>query len=332
MKYFYSTLLTFLAFATVSLAATVNVCSSCTYKTISAALASLPGGSTAYTIGIAPGTYNERVTISRSNVILAKNGNGEVIIQYAIDHNTQDPNSNASKKAVLTITGSNIRIYDITIANTYKHTANIANVAVNVQGTQVGFYRSKIYGFQDTLLINENATAYFKSCYIEGNVDFVYGYGTGYFQSCTIASNGVGYLTAQNRRNGGAQGGLYFNSCSLTSTVPTGPIARVANPSLSFTSSSKTAGTCYLGRPWSQFARVVYIYSSIGAHINPAGWSQWSPSSPNTSNVLFAEYGNNGPSSSLNARKFVTKLSQAEASKYSTGGVFGSTSWIDTTV
>ncbi|KAI8356595.1 pectin lyase fold/virulence factor [Choanephora cucurbitarum] len=332
MKYFYRILFTLLAYATLSLAATISVCRTCNHKTVSAALASIPGGSTEYRIDIAPGVYHERVIISRSNIILAKKGNGEVVIEYAIGHDTQNSGSNASNMAVVTITGSNIRFYDITVANTYKQTFNIANVAISIQGKQVGFYRSKVYGFQDTLLINEGATAYFKSCHIEGNVDFIYGYGIGYFQNCNIASNGAGYVTAQKRRNPNNEGGLYFNSCYIVPTLPSGPIAKSANPSLSFTSTSKTDNTCYLGRPWNQYARVVYIYSHIGAHIKPEGWTTWTRTSPNTSNVLFGEYGNSGPRSSLTNRKYTTKLTPAQAGQYSVGGIFGSTSWIDTTV
>ncbi|KAI8067030.1 uncharacterized protein B0P05DRAFT_589779 [Gilbertella persicaria] len=54
------------------------------------------------------------------------------------------------------------------------------------------------------------------------------------------------------------------------------------------------------------------MYSTLNNHINPAGWSQWSNSSPNTSGVTFAEYSNNGP-----------------ISQYSAAKVFGSTFWID---
>ena len=158
----------------------------------------------------------------------------------------------------------------------------------------------------------------------------MYTYNIGYFQTCTIASNAAGYITAHYRRTSNAAGGLYFNSCTTKATVPSGPLSKTANPSLSFTSSSKTANTSYLGRPWNQYARVVFIYSDIGAHINPAGWSAWSPTDPHTSNVFFAEYGNKGVHGSINGRKFVTKLSQAQANQYSAGGVFGSTSWIDT--
>ncbi|KAI8360849.1 pectin lyase fold/virulence factor [Choanephora cucurbitarum] len=332
MKFSLNILFAFFTYTSLALAATIDVCSSCQYKTISAALASIPSGSTSYTINISPGTYNERLNINRSNVVLTKKGSGNVVVQYAIAHDTQDRNSVATEKAVVSVTGSNVRFYDITIANTYKQTTNIATVAVNIQGQQVGFYRCSIYGFQDTLLINSNATSYFKSCYIEGSVDFIYGYGTGYFQSCTIASNAVGFITAHNRVSSSAAGGLYFNSCTTKATVPSGPIAKTANPSLSYTSSTNTANTNYLGRPWSQYARVVFIYSTIDAHIKQAGWSEWSPTDPRTSHVLFGEFGNKGARASLTGRAFVTKLSQSQANGYSVSGVFGSVSWIDTSV
>jgi hypothetical protein len=34
----------------------------------------------------------------------------------------------------------------------------------------------------------------------------------------------------------------------------------------------------------------------MGAHINPAGWEPWSTAEPNTSGVLFAEFGSTGAS------------------------------------
>lgn len=48
-----------------------------------------------------------------------------------------------------------------------------------------------------------------------------------------------------------------FDSCYITST------------------SSSTGTSVYLGRPWGAYARVVFQYSSLGAHINPAHWSVW---------------------------------------------------------
>ena len=55
--------------------------------------------------------------------------------------------------------------------------------------------------------------------------------------------------------------------------------------------SSAAAGSTYLGRPWSQYARVCVQKSTLGAVINSAGWSQWSSSTPNTGSVTFQEVG-----------------------------------------
>ncbi|KAI8078176.1 pectin lyase fold/virulence factor [Gilbertella persicaria] len=307
-----------LAISLVSAANSVSVCSSCTYKTISAALKALPSGSTTYTINIAPGTYTE---------------NGTVLIRYNAGHNTQSKAGSDTDSAVLTIKGNNVRLYNITVANIYKQSTNIANLALNLEGAQAGFYNVKFYGYQDTVLINRGGSGYFKSCYIEGSVDFIWGYGTGYFQGCTIASNTRGYITAHNRDSASSAGGFYFNSCVIKATVPSGPLASTYSSSIAFTSVSKATGTCYLGRPWSRYARVVFMYSTIGSHINPAGWSKWSTSSPNTSGVTFAEYSNNGASAWSSSRaSFAKRLTASQVSQYSAAKVFGSTSWIDSSV
>lgn len=315
-------------------ATTLKVCSSgCTYKTISAAIAAIPSGTTSYTVSIAPGTYNEKVSISRSNVILKNSGTGTVLVEYSAGHNTQSSTGSDTDSAVLTITGTNVAIYNITFANTFTQTRNYANLALDLAGSEAGFYNVKFYGFQDTLLINRGGSGYFKSCYIEGSVDFIWGYGTGYFQGCTVASNSAGSVTAHNRASSSATGGFYFNSCTIKSTVPSGPIASTSTSGLSFASTSAAAHTCYLGRPWSKYARVVYLYSSIGNHIALAGWSEWSTSSPNTGGVLFGEYDNSGASAWNSARaSFATKLSATKAAYYTPTNIFGSISWIDSSV
>ena len=33
--------------------------------------------------------------------------------------------------------------------------------------------------------------------------------------------------------------------------------------------------TCYLGRPWREYAKVVILNSEIGDHIKPEGWHDW---------------------------------------------------------
>jgi hypothetical protein len=50
------------------------------------------------------------------------------------------------------------------------------------------------------------------------------------------------------------------------------------------------AGSVFLGRPWNSFARVAYIKKYLDTCVSPAGWTQWSISTPNTAGVFFGEY------------------------------------------
>lgn len=70
-------------------------------------------------------------------------------------------------------------------------------------------------------------------------------------------------------------------------------------------------GSVYLGRPWRNYARVVFQNSNLGSnmfvwlqeqyqHANPAvhrvaaGWKNWNDSTPNTDHAYFGEYNNTG--------------------------------------
>lgn len=158
-------------------AGTINVCSSCKFKSISKAIASLPNNAESYTVLIAPGTYTEKFTITRPNLIL-KPTSGIVTIQYASGHDTSSPTGSTADSAVLTIKGKNVMLENIIIANTFKQ-GRVANVALHLDAPQAYFKNVKIYGFQDTLLINRSGSGYFRNCHIEGSVDFIWGFGTG---------------------------------------------------------------------------------------------------------------------------------------------------------
>jgi pectin methylesterase-like acyl-CoA thioesterase len=190
---------------------------------------------------------------------------------YNAGHNTQSSSGSDVDSSVVIITGTNVKLYHITIANIFPQTQNYANLALTVQAAEASFYYVKLYGFQDTLLINRGGTSYFKHCYVEGSVDFIWGYGVAYFDSCTIASNAAASITAHNRDSASAVGGFYFNYCSIIATIPSGPLASTASKSLSFSSTSQFSSSCFLGLPWNQYARVVYMNSALGSHIKPAG-------------------------------------------------------------
>jgi pectinesterase len=87
---------------------------------------------------------------------------------------------------------------------------------------------------------------------------------------------------------------------------------------------SGTLGNSNLGRPWRDFARVVFQNSNFNNVINAVGWQAWS-ATQDTSNVLFGEYNNINPAWSSSRVSFATNLSAPVA----ISAVLSSTSWVD---
>ncbi|KAG1434071.1 hypothetical protein G6F57_021764 [Rhizopus arrhizus] len=98
---------------------------------------------------------------------------------------------------------------------------------------------------------------------------------------------------------------------------------------MAFTSSSQFPDSCYLGRPWRSYARVIIMNSDIGNHIKPAGWSGWSDANPNTANVVYGEYKSFGARPWTNARaRFAKNMSDSQVAQYSAKKIFnGDVTW-----
>ena len=58
-------------------------------------------------------------------------------------------------------------------------------VALRVSGNKSAFYNCKIIGYQDTLC-DDRGYHFFKNCYIQGTVDFIFGSGTSLYLVRTI--------------------------------------------------------------------------------------------------------------------------------------------------
>lgn len=71
------------------------------------------------------------------------------------------------------------------------------------------------------------------------------------------------------------------------------------------------AGAYYLGRPWRDYARVVFQRTSMTSVINGAGWHIWNTGDDNTAHVYFGEYDNTGTGASGTRASFATELSAA---------------------
>lgn len=79
--------------------------------------------------------------------------------------------------------------------------------------------------------------------------------------------------------------------------------------------------TCYLGRPWREYAKVVILNSEIGDHIKPEGWHDWGKIDAHDT-VYFAEYKNYGPGAAGLCPSWTHTLTDTEAENYTYTSVF----------
>jgi pectinesterase len=205
---------------------------------------------------------------------------------------------------------ANTKFYNINIKNTYGQGSQA--IALSAYNTEQGYYGVGLYGYQDTLLAETGNQVYGK-CYIEGAIDFIFGqHAIAWFDSCDIRAKAGGTITANGRSSSSDVSYYVINKSSVSTS----------------TSSTAGTGTVYLGRPWTEYARVCFQNTVLGAIINGAGWEEWSSSEPNTADVTFEEYGNTGTGASGTRASFSKKLSSA----LSISSILGSsyTSWVDT--
>ncbi|EPS26592.1 Pectinesterase [Penicillium oxalicum] len=290
-----------------------------TYSTINQAISALSTTTTStQTIFIKAGTYDEQVYIPKLAGELIIYGqtaddtsysSNTVTITHGISLATA---SNDDNTATLRNYAAKSRIYNINVKNTYGqgHQA----LALSAYNTEQGYYGCQFIGFQDTVLAETGYQVYAK-CYIEGAVDFIFGQtGNAWFHDCDIGlvTYSTGTITAQGRPSSSSSGYFVING----GTVKAAPGHTVA------------AGSYALGRPWTEYARVVFQKTNLSAAIKSAGWDVWSSSSPNTADVLFGEYSNTGSGASGTRASFAKKLSSAVSISSILGS--GYTSWVDT--
>jgi pectinesterase len=270
--------------------------------------------STESSIFIYSGTYTEQVTIPSLAAKLTIYGETTDTSSYADNVvNLEYSSSLASgassdeETAALINTSENVAVYNINIKNTYGEGSQA--IALSAYAAEQGYYGVGLYGYQDTLLA-ETGTQIYANCYIEGAVDFIFGqHAPIWITGSEIYSIGAGAITANGRASSSDPSYYVINECTI--------------------SGSASEGTVYLGRPWSEYARVCFQGCDLSDVVNSAGWEEWSSSEPNTEYVVFEEYNNDGAGASGTRASFATTLT----SEVTISTILGSDykDWVDTT-
>ncbi|KAL5534207.1 hypothetical protein ACEPAG_669 [Sanghuangporus baumii] len=294
------------------------------YKTIASAIAALPGDGSSQSIFIYPGTYNEQLLIDRSGSVTLYGYTTDTMDysknQVVVTHSESLIEAGSDDESgTLRIKSDNVSLYNLDVRNDYSESGRIAQaIAVSAYGSQFGAYACRFFSYQDTLLAQSGTQVYLMS-YIEGAVDYIFGqHAQAYFEGNTIASKGAGCITANGRPDDSDSSIYVFNKNDIVAS------------SDAFTNVTSRA---YLGRPWTDYARVVFLNSNIELQLNSAIWSEWSSSTPNTDHILFAEYNSQGSGvADANRPSFATVLSESQASQYTISTTLGNdyADWVDT--
>ncbi len=280
------------------------------YNNVQAAIDAVPDkNSHEVEINIKIGVYKEVIDIpaDKAHISLIGESAEETIISF--DNYAGKDNGLGGTmgfgSATATLRANDFKAENLTFENSFDEAAVDVEgeqaLAVYTRGERVIFNNVRFLGNQDTLLAY-SGTQYYYNCYIEGDVDFIYGGARAVFENCTIHSlsrgsdTNNGYITAANTHITQPYGFLIVNS-TLTSDAP--------------------AGTVYLGRPWRENGSVVFKNSYLGEHIKAEGWTEMGGRQPEDARLF--EYKNEGPGAVVNEDR--RQLSDEEGAKYTVDNV-----------
>lgn len=292
------------------------------YKTLSAALKKseeLPPGN--LKIFVRPGVYREKIMIKRPDLVLIGENveHTQIVFDDAEGTLVRTVDGGDGQKcyvmdcASVTIadTAVNFQAKNITFSNdfdTVKYSKIMQNhqaFALRDEADRSSFFGCRFLGRQDTLYANKGRQ-YYKNCYIEGDVDFVFGGADAVYDGCEIHSlqrEGIsgGFITAPSTL--AANKGFLFYRCQLTGDKNLQYIVKLGRP---WHPSSET-------RPVNSAA--VFKECRMEEHISSQAWSsmrnKYALFQPED-NRLF-EYNSTGPGAEQNKnRRYLNEL-QAQA-------------------
>ena len=271
------------------------------FCTVQAAIDFVPVNNTAYRVNItvARGVYNEIVYVpsNKPNIIVRGEDRDLTRIEYA-NNAVLNPTSTVTR-TMFGVDANNFTLENITLHNTTAKGGAQAEAfrgGSQTTGQFIALNRVTLKSFQDTLMLQ--GEAFVNDCYIEGDVDFMWGSGAVFFQNCDLVANNPGFYT-QIRNPQGRKGNVYVN-CRLLGTG--------------------AAANLYLSRidpNVFSYSQVAFINCTMGPHILPVGWQLNNATS--APNVQFLEYGSKNldgtPLDVSQRASFSRQMSAAEAAE-----------------
>ncbi|CAK9161074.1 unnamed protein product [Ilex paraguariensis] len=294
------------------------------HRTVKAALdaAAKRSGSGRFVIRVKSGVYRENLEIGNNmkNIMLVGDGLTNTIITGS---RSVGGGSTTFNSATVAVTGEGFIARGITFRNT-AGPENHQAVALRSGSDLSVFYLCGFEGYQDTLYVHSQRQFY-KECNIYGTVDFIFGNAAVVLQNCMIYARRPMdkqkiAITAQGRTDPNQNTGISIHNSRIMAASDLKPVL----------SSFKT----YLGRPWKEYSRTVFLQCYLDSLVDPAGWLEWDGNfALNT--LYYGEYKNSGPGSSTSQRVkwrgYRVITNPTEASQFTVANFIAGRSWLPAT-
>ena len=287
------------------------------FKTVREAIANADTGAEIF---IKNGYYFEKIILDKPNVSIIGEDIEKTVIIYndsalRLDEKGEQLGTFATATFAVTENAVNTRIENLTVENSAGYGKIVGQaVALSAGGDKSVFKRLRLIGRQDTLMLppcfieaQENpdmcVRQYFEDCYIEGDVDFIFGGAAAVFKNCDIfcKHRPIGYncfITAACTPKNLPYGFVFFD-CRIDGEAE--------------------KGTVYLGRPWLASARTVFIDTAATDVLSPAVWSKWGVNRQHNA----ACYAQNSFTDKTKVADWTDILSDDETAEYSIEKIFG---------
>lgn len=238
---------------------------------------------------LASGIYHQKLKLKHHHLKIfgSKTGVTRIVFaDYSYKMHRDGLLYNTFRTETVMLLGHHIEIYDLEIENAAGSGFTIGQaVALSIYSSYAYLENCKLIGHQDTLFsgplpvdlcerydqflpIEERNTHqthhHFKACTIEGDVDFIFGSGTAYFESCNIIATSKGYISAPSTYPSFPYG-FIFDQCQIISR--------------------SNFEDVYLARPWRADGAALFLNCKFEGLFHPERFEAW-----NQSVMRFIEY------------------------------------------
>lgn len=311
----------------------VTVCKvgGCDYRMVQEAVNATPDslGSGKFVIWIKAGLYDEivRVPLAKRNVVFLGDGMGKTVITGSLSVGLM-PGMTTHESATVGVSGDGFMASGLTIQNTAGIGAGQA-VAFRSDSDLSIIENCEFLGNQDTLYA-QSLRQYYQSCRIQGNVDFIFGNAAAFFQDCHILvtprllnpeKGETNAVTAHGRLDPGQSTGFVFQNCSINGN----------EEYMNLYHSNPNVHKNFLGRPWKEYSRTVFVNCNLEVLVHPEGWMPWNGEFA-LETLYYGEFNSSGAGANVTGRvPWSSQIPAEHVDSYSLKNFIQGDKWIPST-